>query len=46
MAELGLGPGPKLGRILKQLFDLVLENPKNNRKTWLLKEARRLAGQP
>ncbi|MDP2807031.1 MAG: HDIG domain-containing protein [bacterium] len=46
MKELGLTPGPKLGRILKQLFELALENPKNNRKTYLLKEARRLAGQP
>jgi len=46
MAELGLEPGPVLGRILKQLFEMVLENPKNNRKTRLLKEARRLAGQP
>jgi len=46
MRELGLLPGPLLGRILKQLFDLVLENPKNNRKTFLLREARRLAGQP
>lgn len=45
MKELGLGPGPKLGRILQQLFKLVLENPKNNRKTYLLKEARRLTGQ-
>ncbi|MBI4727116.1 HDIG domain-containing protein [candidate division TA06 bacterium] len=45
MKELGLGPGPKLGRILKQLFELALENPKNNHKTLLLKEARRLAAQ-
>ena len=46
MAELGLAPGPEMGRILKHLFEMVLENPKNNRKTYLLKEARRLAGQP
>lgn len=46
MKELGLAPGPEMGRILKQLFELVLENPKHNRKAFLLKEARRLAGQP
>ncbi|MDO9390864.1 MAG: HD domain-containing protein [bacterium] len=46
MKELGLAPGPEMGRILKQLFEMVLENPKNNRKTYLLKEARRLAGHP
>lgn len=46
MKELGLAPGPEMGRILKRLFEMVLENPKNNRKTHLLKEARRLAGQP
>ncbi|MBI5806510.1 HD domain-containing protein [candidate division TA06 bacterium] len=46
MKELDLAPGPEMGRILKQLFEMVLENPKNNRKTFLLKEARRLAGQP
>ncbi len=46
MKELGLAPGPEMGRILKRLFEMVLETPKNNRKTYLLKEARRLAGQP
>jgi tRNA nucleotidyltransferase (CCA-adding enzyme) len=46
MKELGLAPGPEMGRILKHLFEMVLENPKNNRKAHLLKEARRLAGQP
>jgi putative nucleotidyltransferase with HDIG domain len=42
MKELGLAPGPEMGRILKQLFEMTLENPKNNRKAYLLKEARRL----
>ena len=46
MKELGLAPGPEVGRILKRLLEMTLENPKNNRKTHLLKEARRLAGQP
>jgi tRNA nucleotidyltransferase (CCA-adding enzyme) len=46
MKELRLKPGPELGRILKQLFEIVLETPQKNRKSNLLKEARRLAGQP
>jgi tRNA nucleotidyltransferase (CCA-adding enzyme) len=46
MKELNLSPGPKLGCLLKVLFEMVLESPQKNRKSILLKEARRLAGQP
>lgn len=41
MKELGLKPGPILGKLLKHLFELVLENPDLNTKEDLITEARR-----
>ncbi len=41
MTDLKLQPGPQLGKILNELFELVLENPELNTKETLLKEARK-----
>lgn len=43
MNELGIAPGPQLGKILQHLFELVLEDPELNTKEALLKEAKELA---
>ncbi len=40
MKELKLKPGPQLGKILHDLFEEVLEDPKKNTKEELLKIAR------
>ena len=40
MNELGLKPGPQIGKILKTLFEEVLENPELNKKEILLKKAK------
>lgn len=40
MRELGLPPGPKVGEILSQLLEEVLENPSLNRKERLLERIR------
>jgi hypothetical protein len=42
MAELGLPPGPRLGRLLERLFEAVIEEPRRNRRDELLGLARRL----
>jgi poly(A) polymerase/tRNA nucleotidyltransferase (CCA-adding enzyme) len=42
MQELNLQPGPKLGEILKALFEEVLDNPELNTKEQLLAEAKKL----
>lgn len=42
-AELGLPPGPELGRILERLLDAVLQDPLRNRREELLELARREA---
>ncbi len=42
MQELGIKPGPIIGKILNQLLELVLENPELNEKSVLLKEAEKL----
>ncbi len=42
MSELGLEPGPELGNILSQLFELVLDNPELNNKESLLNEAKKI----
>ncbi|MCR5847286.1 MAG: HD domain-containing protein [Lachnospiraceae bacterium] len=34
--DLGINPGPKIGDILKEMLDEVIENPENNRKDYLL----------
>ncbi len=42
MQELGIKPGPDLGRILKALLDEVVEEPSKNERTALLERARAL----
>jgi tRNA nucleotidyltransferase (CCA-adding enzyme) len=42
MQELGIKPGPDLGRILKSLLDEVVEEPSKNERTALLERARAL----
>lgn len=42
MQELGLKPGPDLGRILKALLDEVVEDPAKNQRETLLERARAL----
>lgn len=36
LIELGLKPGPKLGKVLNELLDLVIEHPEYNTKEYLL----------
>lgn len=38
----GMKPGPQLGRVLQELFELVLEYPEKNKKETLLLESRNL----
>ncbi|HYQ15501.1 MAG TPA: HD domain-containing protein [Polyangiaceae bacterium] len=42
MQELGLKPGPDLGRILKALLDEVVDEPSNNTREALLERAKQL----
>ena len=42
MQELGMKPGPDLGRILKALLDEVVEDPTKNQREVLLERARAL----
>lgn len=42
IAELNMQPGKKMGEILNQLFEKVLENPELNTKEVLLNEAKKL----
>lgn len=35
----GMKPGPELGRVLKELLEIVLEEPRKNRKDYLLSRA-------
>lgn len=42
MDKLKLEPGPQIGKILEQLFELVLENPELNNLDSLLEEAKKL----
>lgn len=44
LADAGVPPGPLVGTILRQLLDAVVDDPARNTSTWLLAEARRLAG--
>lgn len=44
MAELGLGEGPELGRIIDALFERVVEDPLLNERATLLGLARDIAG--
>lgn len=41
--QLDMKPGPALGDILQQLFELVLEEPEHNTKEFLLEKARELS---
>ena len=40
MRELGLAPGPRVGRILDRLLEEVIEDPGRNRREWLLRRVR------
>lgn len=42
MKELELKPGPKIGRVLQALFELVLNDPKLNKRQLLLEKAKDL----
>jgi hypothetical protein len=42
MQELGMKPGPDLGRILKALLDEVVDDPSKNQRDVLLERARAL----
>jgi len=42
MAELQMQPGPQLGSLLKQLFEIVLEEPEKNERETLLSLAKEL----
>ncbi|RLC35213.1 MAG: hypothetical protein DRZ76_00715 [Candidatus Nealsonbacteria bacterium] len=42
MSQLGIKPGPKIGHILDILLGHVLNDPKKNKKDWLVKEMRHL----
>jgi len=46
MAELGLRPGPEIGRILRTLLEEVLEDPERNERERLLQRAREIHTQP
>jgi len=46
MEELGLVPGPEIGRILNALLEMVLDDPALNRKDLLLEKAREISGSP
>lgn len=39
LIAMGIKPGPGLGKVLKQLLDIVLEDPLKNEKEYLLKKA-------
>ncbi len=41
--ELGLAPGPRIGSVLRELLEEVIENPELNRRDALLSRARELA---
>lgn len=42
LMELGMKPGPEMGRLLKQLEEYVIEDPARNSRELLLAEARKL----
>lgn len=39
LIEEGIPAGPRLGEILKQLLDMVIEEPEKNQREWLIQEA-------
>lgn len=46
MAELGLPPGPKIGKILERLLEIVTDSPTLNERSSLIEEARKLLEEP
>jgi putative nucleotidyltransferase with HDIG domain len=44
LIELGFRPGPRIGQVLRELLDAVVDNPELNTREELLRRARRLAG--
>ena len=42
--ELGVSPGPDMGRILKELLETVIEDPEKNDRDELLKLAKQMIG--
>ncbi|MBU2081969.1 HD domain-containing protein [Patescibacteria group bacterium] len=46
MKELKMKPGPKMGYLLNILLDEVLDEPKNNKKEYLIKRAKELDKEP
>lgn len=44
MEALGIGEGPEVGKILQELFEMVLENPEENTREKLISLASRLRG--
>jgi len=44
MRELGIGPGPKVGRILEELYQRVLEDPSVNTRERLVELLHRISG--
>jgi len=45
LRQVGIAPGPELGKILQSLLEVVLDDPKKNTRDGLLEEARRLNSQ-
>ena len=46
MKDLNIKPGPKMGYLLNILLDEVLDEPKNNKKEYLIKRAKELTEEP
>ena len=46
LIAIGIEPGPRLGRVLAQLLEQVVEEPRRNTREQLLDDARRLAEDP
>lgn len=42
MKILGIGPGPKVGRVLNKLFEEILDNPIKNKRSYLLKRVKEI----
>jgi tRNA nucleotidyltransferase/poly(A) polymerase len=43
LRQVGIPPGPLVGKILKALIESVLEDPSRNSRDWLLQDAQRIA---
>ncbi|MEP7167208.1 MAG: HD domain-containing protein [Candidatus Woesebacteria bacterium] len=46
MKELGITPGPQIGKILNELFEEILEHPENNTKEYLSNTVKEKYGKP